>query len=67
MASGHEEIDPIKSNPNSHKAIGVVLMLTILVGLAYWLRGSPFSNCPVNCDAGMPSQPESCCPEPEKN
>lgn len=45
MAGGHEEIDPIKSNPNSHKAIGVVAMTFLLVGLAWWLKGSPFTMC----------------------
>ncbi|OGH57948.1 MAG: hypothetical protein A3G34_05715 [Candidatus Lindowbacteria bacterium RIFCSPLOWO2_12_FULL_62_27] len=39
MSSEHEEIDPIKSNPTSHKAIGVALMLVILIGLACWLKG----------------------------
>ncbi|MBI4178918.1 hypothetical protein HY522_05825 [bacterium] len=37
MASEHEEIDPIKSNPDSHKAIGVALMILVLVGLSYAL------------------------------
>ena len=54
MTGGHEEIDPIKSNPNSHKAIGVVAMLVVLVGLGYFLRGdkrpatakSPTEACP---------------------
>jgi len=44
MAGGHEEVDPIKSNPDSHKALGVAAMVCLLGGLGYWLAGSPYSG-----------------------
>lgn len=63
MGSQHEEIDPIKSNPASHKAIGVVAMVTLLVGLGYWLGGSPYTRRNLECaqKAQLSDSPSSCC------
>ena len=63
LASEHEEIDPIKSNPASHKAIGVVVMLAILIGLGIWLRGSPFSNCGAECKKAETATSDESCPK----
>lgn len=69
MASEHEEVDPIKSNPTSHKAIGVVGMVAFLVGLSYWLTpGRTPGNLPVVAvDAGgiMADGDTACCPPTE--
>lgn len=61
MGSQHEEIDPIKSNPASHKAIGVVAMVALLVGLGYWLGGSPYTRRNPECAQKAPSSDSSCC------
>ncbi len=62
MGSEHEqEIDPIKTNPNSHKAIGVVALILLLGGLGYYLRGSPLTmrrmQCPFSGKTGMTACP----------
>lgn len=66
MAGEHDEVDPIKSNPNSHKAVGVALVVTVLVGLGYWLRGSPFSTCAIS-SAGDAVPTAACCPVADQN
>lgn len=69
MASEHEEVDPIKSNPNSHKVIGVVMMVTILVGLSWCLAGRESgreSRGKAGFGAGCCESMEAC-PEDSEN
>lgn len=63
MGSAHEEIDPIKTNPDSHKAIGVVAVFALLVGLGWWLKGSPFSPQQKICTYEE-APPAGCCAAP---